>query len=435
MSSSIPLRRLSIFCAAAMLVASAAPSAAGSDKNYQVGSYYTGWSVDKGFRLKQFDRSPAADGFTFLVYAFENIYPMPDGSHRCDSGRDVPDRDGAGMRATLDYARRFGAGESVDGSADKPGQPLAGNFHQLAQLKARRPNLKVLVALGGGEWSRWFAPGAATEEGRRALVSSCIDLYLRGNLPHLDGHGGPGAAAGVFDGIDLDWEHPGPADKGNFTLLVQELRRQLDALGKETGKRYLLTAAVNSTDEKMRHTEPAVYSRSLDWINLMTYDFNGAWNAQGPTGFQSNLYPDPASKDASPRSVDTGVKRFLAAGVPPEKIVVGVPFYARGWRGVAPANNGLYQPAQGAARGFEEGAEEYARIAARKLPGQYHPVTRQWWTYADGTFWTYDDPRVIEEKAGYVRTRRLGGLMSWALDQDDAAFSLSRAMTTLRRAP
>ncbi|TWI69825.1 chitinase [Pseudoduganella lurida] len=417
------LARLPFWCAAALLAAGPAVAA-----ERQVGSYYTAWSVDKGFRLKQFDRSGAADGFTFLAYAFETVYRMPDGGVRCDSGRDIPDKDGNGMRATLDYAHRFPADESVSGAADQPGQALAGNFNQLAQLKARHPQLKILVALGGGEWSRWFPAGAATEQGRRELVASCIDLYVRGNLPKLDGHGGPGAAAGVFDGIDLDWEHPGAADKRNFTLLVEEFRRQLDALGKDSGKHYLLTAAVNSTQEKMQHTEPALYSRSLDWINLMTYDFNGAWKAQGPTGFQSNLYPDPASKDDAPRSVETGVQRFIAAGVPASKIVVGVPFYARGWRGVTATDNGLYQPAQGPGRGFEEGAEEYRTIVARKLPTFYHPVTRQLWTFENGNFWTYDDPRVIGEKAAYVRERKLGGMMSWALDQDDAAFSLSRAM-------
>ena len=413
-------------------LAAAAALLAGSAVAAEVGSYYTAWSVEKNFRLRQFDQSGAAAGFTYLVYAFENVYKMPDGGYRCDSGRDDEDT-GNGMRATLDYAHRFGAGESVDGSADQPGQPLAGNFNQLRQLKQRHPQLKLLVALGGGEWSHGFSAGAATPELRRALVSSCIDLYLRGNLPKLDGHGGAGAAAGVFDGIDLDWEHPGPNDKASFTLLLEEFRRQLDALGKPAGKHYLLTAAVNSTDEKMRYTDPAAYSRSLDWINLMTYDFHGAWSKQGPTGFQSNLYPDPASGDASPRSVDSGVQRFLQAGVPADKIVVGVPFYARGWSGVDAANNGLYQKATGPAQGFEEGAEQYSTIAARHLPSFYHAVTKQLWTYEKGTFWTYDDPRVIREKAGYVRARGLRGLMSWSLDQDDADFSLSRAMQDARR--
>ncbi|MRW88981.1 chitinase [Duganella sp. FT80W] len=423
--------RLSCWAAAAALLTAAGGAVAAEG---QVGSYFTAWSVEKEFRLKQFDQSGAAAGFTYLVYAFENVYKMPDGGYRCDSGRDAPDAgQGAGMYATYDYARRFAADESVDGSADRAGQPLAGNFHQLAQLKKRHPQLKVLVALGGGEWSRWFSAGAATAASRKALVASCIDLYLRGNLPLLDGHGGPGAAAGVFDGIDLDWEHPGPGDKANLTLLLEEFRRQLDALG--GGKHYLLTSAVNSTDEKMQYTDPAAYSRSLDWINLMTYDFHGAWSAKGPTGFQSNLYSDPASGDASPRSVDSGVQRFIKAGVPANKIVVGVPFYARGWRGVGASNNGLYQPATGPAHGFEEGAEQYATIAAKKLTPFYHPLTRQLWTFDNGTFWTYDDPRVIRDKAEYVRTRGLAGMMSWALDQDDAAFSLSRAMLDVRRAP
>jgi chitinase len=426
--------------AAALSAAAAVPAAkATADDAMQVGSYYTAWSIEKGFRLKQFDQSKAAAGFTFLVYAFENVYPTPDGGARCESGRDVPDTgDGLGMRATFDYARRFGADESVDGSADKAGQPLAGNFHQIVQLKARHPQLKVLVALGGGEWSRFFSAGAATPAKRSALVASCIDLYLRGNLPMLDGHGGKGAAAGIFDGIDLDWEHPGPQDKANFTLLLEEFRRQLDALGKEAAKpakHYLLTAAVNSTADKMRYVDPAAYSRSLDWINLMTYDFHGAWKAKGPTGFQSNLYADPASGDPSPLSVDTGVRRFLDAGVPARKIVVGVPFYARGWSGVTATNNGLYQAAQGPAQGFEEGAEQYSTIAARALPSFYHPVTRQLWTFADGVFWTYDDPRVIREKADYARERGLGGMMSWSLDQDDAGFALSRAMLDVRRTP
>ena len=417
--------RLSRLVLAAAVLTGAAHAA-------EVGSYYPGWSFDKGFRLKQLDQSGTAAGFTYLVYVFENVYRMPDGTVRCDSGRDVDDR-AAGMNATLDYARRFSAAESVDGSADQPGQPLAGNFNQLAQLKKRHPQLKVLVALGGGEWSHQFARGAATQASRAALVSSCIDLYLRGNLPALDGHGGAGAAAGVFDGIDLDWEHPGPDDKQNFTLLVQELRRQLDALGQPAGKHYLLTAAVNSTAEKMRDTDPAAYSASLDWINLMTYDFHGTWNPRGPTAFQSNLYTDPDSRDSSALSVDAGVKRFMQAGVPPEKIVVGVPFYARGWRGVGGAGHGLHQRAKGPAQGFEPGAEQYSTIAKRGLTTHYHPLTKQLWTYDKGVFWTYDDPRVIGEKVGYVRAHGLRGLMSWSLDQDDGAFTLSRAMQAVSK--
>jgi len=426
----------SLFALALALHAAAAGAA-------EVGAYYTAWSAEDGFRLKQFDQSGAAARFTFLNYSFGNIYKMPDGSFRCDSGRDVKEADnGLGMRSTLDYARRHSASESVDGSADQPGQPLAGNFNQLRQLKVRHPDLKVLIALGGYQWSRWFSAAAATPQRRRTLVGSCIDLYIKGNLAPLDGHGGKAAAAGVFDGIDIDWEYPGvplmayntvsPKDKRNFTLLLAQFRTQLDALGKRQGRRYYLTAAINSGAETTKATEPGRYIRSLDWINLMTYDFHGAWNKLGPADFHANLYPDPASPDPSHPSVDTGVKRLLKAGVPAHKIVIGVPFYARGWTGVPATNNGLYQSATGPAAGFEDGAERYARIAKSTAPVFRHPVTRQLWTYENGNFWSYDDPAVIEEKAAYVRERKLGGIMSWALDQDDVDFALSKAMSISR---
>jgi chitinase len=416
---------------------------AGAAAPLRVGSYYTGWSAEQGFRLKQLDQSAAAAGFTFLNYAFGNVYKMADGSYRCDSGRDVKEEaNGLGMRSKQDYARRFGAAESVDGSADQAGQPLAGNFNQLKQLKARHPPLKVLIALGGAEWSRWFSNGAATAQRRRTLVASCIDVYIKGNLLPLDGHGGKEAAAGIFDGIDIDWEYPGvplmpynthsPKDKRNFTLLLAEFRRQLDALGRPDGKRYLLTAAVNSGAQITGKTEPRQYARSLDWINLMTYDFYGAWNKTGPAQFHSNLYPDPASPGSDKQSVDNGVRRYLGLGVPASKIVIGVPFYARGWSGVAPANNGLYQVASGPAAGFEEGAERYSTIAQSRAPKFYHPVSKQLWTYENGVFWSYDDPRVIKEKAAYARSNGLGGIMSWSLDQDDAEFSLSKAMLDIR---
>ena len=272
----------------------------------------------------------------------------------------------------------------------------------------------------------------------RDRVASCIDMYIKGNLPVLDGHGGAGAAAGVFDGIDIDWEYPGvplmpyntisPSDKQNFTLLLAEFRTQLDALGKQTRKRYLLTAAVNSGAKTTDATEPALYARSLDWINLMTYDFSGAWKKTGPTAFHSNLYADPASPDTDKQSIDTGVQRFVKLGVPARKLVIGVPFYARGWTGVPSAGYGLYQSATGPAAGFEEGAERYSAIAKKTAPKFYHPVTKQLWTYENGTFWSYDDPLVIKEKADYVKKKNLGGMMSWSLDQDDAAFSLSKAM-------
>ena len=411
----------------------------------EIGSYYPSWSAESTFRLKQLNDSGLASKFTYLNYAFENIYPLPDGTYRCSNGSDIKDDAGAGMRATLDYLHEFSADESVDGNADQPDQLLAGNFNQIKQLKAHNPKLKFMVALGGWSWSRWFSAASATPKLRQILVSSCIDLYVNGNLPVVRGHGGKGAAAGLFDGFDLDWEHPGlagigyntfaAADKQNFTLLLAEFRAQLDALSKKSGKRYFLSAAINAGEQNVSHTEPAQYASYLDWVNLMSYDFHGAWDKNGPADFQSNLFSDPDNPDHHAESVDGNVQRLLAAGVPAQKIILGVPFYARGWTGVPDENHGLYQPAKGpapAAASKEPGAQSYASIAPKILTVFYHPITKQLWTYDAGTFWSYDDPVVIKSKINYARSNKLGGVMSWSIDQDDAQFSLSKAMMELR---
>src|SRR3954467_885437 len=160
-----------------------------------------------------------------------------------------------------DYqAPTWSGGDSVDGVADDPANPnqhLFGNFNQLLKLKAANPGLKVVMSLGGWTLSKYFSDVAATPATRQAFVASCVDLLIAGNLPFdpatiwPPSAGGPGAAAGVFDGIDVDWEYPGidpgnganhsPADVHNATLLLQEFRRQLDAYGATTGKQYLLT--------------------------------------------------------------------------------------------------------------------------------------------------------------------------------------------------
>ncbi|MGC5412410.1 glycosyl hydrolase family 18 protein, partial [Streptomyces sp. DT225] len=115
----------------------------------------------------------------------------------------------------------------------------------------------------GWTYSKYFSDAAKTDASRKKLVSSCIDQYIKGNLPVEGGFGGPGTAAGIFDGIDLDWEYPAsagghlghhyaPEDKRNFTLLLAEFRKQLDAYGAANGgKKYLLTAAFGAGQDKI----------------------------------------------------------------------------------------------------------------------------------------------------------------------------------------
>ena len=412
---------------------------------YNVGSYFTQWGI---YQRQYFVKNLAASGgdkkLTVLNYAFGNVYA----NGQCGMVTVAESGNGDGGDAWADYQRAFPAAESVDGQADSRDTPLRGNFNQLRKLKLKNPQLKVLISLGGWTWSKNFSTVAASDASRQALVSSCINLYIKGNLPQQENAGGQGVALGVFDGFDIDWEYPvagglptnhySAADKQNFTLLLAEFRRQLDALGQQNKRRYYLSAALGAGVDKIRNTEPSNYGTYLDWANVMSYDFHGGWEAQGPTNFQSNLYPDPANpaqNDAKFYDIDDAVNALVSAGLARNRINVGIPFYGRGWTGVAagPNGNGLYQSATGPAPGtYEAGYEDYRVLGGRAGTRYVHPVTKQLWSYDGTQFWSYDTPDVIRTKLGYVKAQQLGGVFSWSLDGDDMQGSLLSAMGELR---
>ncbi len=388
--------------------------------------YFVQWGIyGRNYNVVDAQRSGAAAALTHLNYAFGGI--SPDGTCTVTA----PGK----SDSYADYTRSVPAELSVDGVADAPGQALRGNFNQLRKLKAKNPGLRVLISLGGWSWSKEFSDVALTDASRKKFVQSCVDLYIRGNLPAVDGAGGPASAAGVFDGIDIDWEYPAsegnagnvvrPEDTRNFTLLLREFRRQL-------GRHHLLTAALPADPAKAAKLEVARITRTLDFMNLMTYDYRGAWAAQGPTNFHANLYPDPGSPgtpDERAQSINTTVRAYLRLGARPDRLVIGLPFYGRGWTGVGSGNHGLYQPATAPAPGtFEAGIEDYKVLAARPGAVYRHPVTHQLWKFDGSTFWSYDDAQQIAEKTRYAHRAGLGGVMAWSLDGDDASASLTKAM-------
>jgi chitinase len=416
----------------AVTPAAAAPQTA--DRAYRKVGYFVQWGIyGRNFFVKDLVPSGAAAKLTHVNYAFANV--SQDG--RCFEANIAGEGD-----AWADYQRPASAAESVDGVADSPDQALKGNFNQLRKLKARYPHLKVLLSIGGWSWSTWFSNAAHTGASRRAFVASCIDLFIKGNLPQLgSAEGGPGSAAGVFDGIDLDWEWPGsegepgnvvrPEDKRNFTLLLAEFRRQLDAYGRERGRRYLLTAFLPADPAKM----DAGYQgrrifRHLDYATVQGYDFHGPW--ESTTNHQSAIF-QPAGQPILPDfTADRAIDAWIARGAPRSKLVLGLPFYGRGWTGVTGGGDGLFQPAAGPAPGtFEAGSEDYERLAT--LPASGYGLYRDnragfAWLFDGTTFWTFDDPTVMRQKTAYIRRTGLGGAMVWSLDGDDADGSLIDAI-------
>ncbi|TDR79772.1 glycosyl hydrolase family 18 protein [Paludibacterium purpuratum] len=410
-----------------------------------VGSYFAQWGIyQRNYKVSDLVHAGGDKALTFLNYAFGNVYA--DG--KCGMVTRAENGNGDGGDAWADYQRPFAASESVDGQGDAWNDPLRGNFNQLRKLKLANSGLKVLISLGGWTWSKNFGKFAATDAGRQALVSSCIDLYLRGNLPKGEDAGGSGVALGVFDGIDIDWEYPGggglptntvdPNDRQNFTLLLAEFRRQLDGLSSQNKRRYYLTAAIGSGVDKIRNTEPGAYSRYLDWVNVMTYDFHGGWESSGPTNWHSNLYRDPAAPvtgDAQYYNVADAVQTLVNAGMPRAKINVGLPFYGRGWTGVAAGarGDGLFQVATGPAKGtYEDGVEDYRVLSTRAAKHYFSTVAKQMWTYDGSEFWSYDDQATMRGKLDFVRQQQLGGVFSWSLDGDDAQATLLKTSAEVR---
>jgi chitinase len=405
----------------------------GDQRLRQVG-YFIQWGIyGRAFYVKNLDTSGAAARLTHVNYAFGNVAPNAAGDVACASG-DV----------WADYQRPVGAEESVDGVADLWGEPLNGNFGQLLKLKAKHPGLKVMMSLGGWTWSKYFSDAALTARSRRSFVESCVDMFVKGNLPSLGPgeSGGPGSAAGVFDGIDLDWEWPGsegnagniirPEDKRNFTLLVAEFRRQLDAYGRQTGKRYDLTAFLPAAPAKIDvGFEAGKFFRDLDFATVQGYDFHGTW--ESVTNHQSAIR-EPAGAPVKPDfSIDRAVRAWLQAGAPRDELVIGIPYYGQGWTGVdGGGGDGLFQLSTGAARGtWGPGNEDYKVLAT--LTGSGFTVHRDLraghaWLFDGTTFWTFDDPLLLLQKTLYIRQQRLGGAMVWELSGDDANATLTRTI-------
>ncbi|MGI8310851.1 glycoside hydrolase family 18 protein [Saccharopolyspora hattusasensis] len=235
--------------------------------------YFTSWSVYDSYFLRDVDK--VADRLTHIVYCFGAI-------------------DATSLRVKLgdpwaDVEMGYSAARSVDGVADDPSQALKGHFNQLRKLKARHPHLRILVALGGPGQQDQFAQAAATAQSRAAFVYSVVDVFLCGNIPGLPA----GAAAGIFDGFDLDWEFPQAADTANLTDLIIECRSQLDVFEIESRRPDLeLTAWVPANKQWATYWSDAELDK-FSFIVVQGYDLHGPW--EGTTNYTAALdtdYPD-----------------------------------------------------------------------------------------------------------------------------------------------
>lgn len=290
------------------------------------------------------------------------------------------------------------------------------NFRALNALKISNPDLKILISIGGWTWSGRFSDAVLTEEGRRLFARTSVDIVSRYEL----------------DGVDIDWEYPGfgglagnivrPEDKQNYTLMFEALRSSLDSLSGITGREYLLTTAVGGFKKFTEFTEMDKAGKYLDYVNLMTYDYYPDTVAVHHT----NMYP--SERYECDNSGHAAVQAFLDAGVPAEKLVVGIAFSSRVFTLKEGAQTGLADTVVAQTRigggGFtrikdslenKKGFEKFWDSTAR-APYLFNASQR--------IFVTYDDERSVMEKCFYVRENGLAGVMFWEYMADPKEYLL-----------
>ncbi|HBM9260300.1 TPA: glycoside hydrolase family 18 protein [Citrobacter freundii] len=316
-------------------------------------------------------------------------------------------------------------------------QKVQDDLLKIPQLRKQNPNLKVLLSVGG--WgARGFSGAAATKDTRAVFIQSAQEIIAQYGL----------------DGIDLDWEYPvngawglvesQPADRANFTALLTELRAAL-------GHKKLLTIAVGANAESPKSwVDVKAIAPSLDYINLMTYDM-----AYGTQYFNSNLYDStqwPTVAAADKYSADFVVSNYLAAGLKPSQMNLGIGFYGRvpkravepgiDWSKPDAQKNPATQPYFESAQielfkslGVDLSKDTYVKyndIVAKLINDPQKRFSQHWddkakvpWLSvqsADGkTLFalSYENPRSVAIKADYIKSKGLGGAMFWEYGADD----------------
>ena len=206
----------------------------------------------------------------------------------------------------------------------------------------------------------------------------------------------------MLNKLPVDWEHPADAKQGQeYIALLAILRQYLPA------PQYTLSSALPAGEWALQHINLGHAAQYLDMVNLMAYDYSGPW--VNKCGHQAQLFTPhvPHSPEAA-ISCHSAVSYMLRQGVPPNKILMGVPAYGRSFTGTM----GVGHSFSGTAG--EEGTFEYRDLPR---PGSVEHVDEQigaaYCVGEDGGFITYDTPQTVKMKAQYVRQNGLGGLFYW----------------------
>ncbi|CAI9264855.1 unnamed protein product [Lactuca saligna] len=285
------------------------------------------------------------------------------------------------------------------------------------------PPAKTVLSIGGGGGGALpgiFSSMASEQYSRANFINSTIEVARDYN----------------FDGVDLDWELPSnESDMSNLGLLFKEWREAIEYEAHATGRpRLILTSAVYYASTVSFNGGPRSYpiveiTKYVDWVSPMCFGYHGSWD--NFTGLGSALY-DPNTN----LSTDFGIGSWIQAGVPSEKIVLGMPLYGPTWSLQDRNDNIIGAPTIGTGPG--SGLLVYSQVIDFNKENNstivFDNTMVSYYSYSGDSWVSYDDVRSIELKVRYARNWALGGYFFWALGQDlDWAISSAASETWLNR--
>lgn len=351
------------------------------------------WSQVKG---GHYDLSKLnANDITHLMYAFAKVHP--DGSVKLQQ----PDVD-------------VGSLKKID--------TVGGRWREIFEFKQKNPHVKTLISIGG--WTNnetekeYFPKAASTAESRQRFADSATQLMMDGG----------------FDGIDLDWEYPEPEkdEKKPYSDLVLATRKKLDELGSLHHYHFLLTAAISASTWRQTAIDFEKLSPVMDYWYLMAYDY--AWARQKTVYYPANLFPSTSNPKTTESGVNTDatVKSMLSRNVPPEKIVMGIPAYAKHYKNVelGGSMSVINHQEPPSVRSLNYNG---LQVACDEEVAQCTGINKE-----TKELFIFDTALTVDLKVQYVKEKSLAGTFFWTFNQDfDGPNSLvstaSRALGGLDR--
>lgn len=287
--------------------------------------------------------------------------------------------------------------------ADEEGRVRPGRSVPSRELAAaaHRARVQVLLSLGGWGWDRQFAAIVAKPRAEDRYFASIMDLVDRFD----------------YDGIDLDWEYPDTKDEvAGFERLARRFRKALDALGTRKSRIMTLTMAASSNPGTLHWLDRAFLLETMDWINVMTYDYAGEWTAYA--GHHSPLFASPRQPDG-PRSTAATMKYLInERRLPANRLAVGIPLYGRGFNVKEP-----YASTQGAPR-TRLPSGDYANLHRLAASGdwirRWDDQTKNPWLVSkkgDAVI-GYDDAESVRIKTDWAMKQGVRGVFFWQIHAD-----------------